>query len=82
MQMRSTWGLVNFRIDVRINSETEEEFVFYTESRGKKKVLLGKSIILKTVIIIYLLTTVIPLMSSWHQDILKLFESFLRFDCF
>ena len=53
MQMRSTWGVVNFRIDVRINSETEEEFVFYTESTGKKKVLLGKSIILKTVIIIY-----------------------------
>ena len=50
MQVRSTWGLVNFRSDVRINGETEEEFVFYTESRGKKKVLLGKSIILKTVI--------------------------------
>ena len=48
--MRSTWGLVNFRSDVRINGETEEEFVFYTESRGKKKLLLGKSIILKTVI--------------------------------
>lgn len=53
MQVRSTWGLVNFRCDVRINSETEEEFVFYTGSRRKKKELLGKSIILKTVIIIY-----------------------------
>ena len=53
MQMRSTWGLVNFRSDVRINSETEEEFVFYTGSRGKKKEFLGKNIILKTVIIIY-----------------------------
>ena len=53
MQMRSACGLVNFRSDFRINSETEEEFVFYMESRGKKKVLLGKSIILKTVIIIY-----------------------------
>ena len=37
MQVRSTWGLVNFRSDVRINSETEEEFVFYTESRGEEK---------------------------------------------
>ena len=53
MQMRSRCGLVNFRSDFRINSETEEEFVFYTGSRGKKKELLGKSIILKTVIIIY-----------------------------
>ena len=53
MQVRSTWGLVNFRSDVRINRETEEELVFYTESRGKKKEFLGKSIILKTVIIIY-----------------------------